>query len=289
MRSRLCFATILVSIALAGAAACSRNAEPLPAPAPAAAPAPAPAAAPEASAAATQPLDAGKVADSQKSIFVPTPPAAPAPRPKAKAQPPAPAAPVAPVPPIAPVITAPPVQIAPAEPVVVSREVTVPAGTVITVELKTAVASDQNTVEDRVSATLDEAVVIDGREVLPVGANVTGVVTQAEKSGRVSGKAKLGIRFEEIRFGGRAYKILASLAFEAESSTGSDIAKGAIGAAAGAIIGGVTGGKKGAIIGGAAGAAGAVILTKGKEVQLAAGSRLRTKLTEPVTVTVSVK
>ena len=55
------------------------------------------------------------------------------------------------------------------------------------------------------------------------------------------------------------------------------------GAGAGAIIGAIVGGGKGAAIGagiGAAGATGAVLTTRGKEVELPAGQALSIKLTQ---------
>jgi hypothetical protein len=179
---------------------------------------------------------------------------------------------------------------APAAPVPaapVTQELSVPAGTSLALTLSTPVSSDTSRVEERVEAKLATAVSVDGHEAFPAGAEVVGIVTEAEGSGRVKGKAHLAIRFEEIRFDGKAYKISASTAFEAESSGKSDLKKGAIGGAAGAIVGGILGGKKGAVIGGAAGAGGTVLATKGKEVELGAGARIHVKLRSAVTVTVA--
>ncbi len=171
----------------------------------------------------------------------------------------------------------------------VSKDVIVPAGTSLALTLTTPLSSDKSRVEERVAAKLTTAVSVDGQEAIPAGADVVGIVTVAEESGRVKGKAHLALRFEEIRFAGKAYKISASTSFEAASSTKSDVKKGAIGGAAGAIVGGLLGGKKGAVIGGVAGAGGTVLATKGKEVELGAGARLHVKLRNPVTVNVTIK
>ncbi len=51
-----------------------------------------------------------------------------------------------------------------------SRVVTVPDGTELTVRLDSAVGSDTSQVNDPVTATLTEAVRVDGAEILPVAA-----------------------------------------------------------------------------------------------------------------------
>ncbi len=159
--------------------------------------------------------------------------------------------------------------------------VVLPAGTEMTVELTQPVASDTSRPEDAVPAVLTEDVRTGGRVVLPAGAEVIGHVVTAQRSGRVKGRARLVLTFDEIRNGGRSYAIQAERwDVTAESSRGRDakIAGGA--AAAGAIIGAITGGKKGAlkggVIGGAAGGA-AVLLTRGNEIELPA--RVARKIT----------
>jgi hypothetical protein len=157
------------------------------------------------------------------------------------------------------------------------------AGTVLPLVLGSTVASNTSHVGDRVVATLAEDVSEDGRVLLPAGTEVMGRVTVAKQSGRVQGRARLVMEFDEVRDGGSSYRIAASpVDVTAESSKGKDakIAGGA--AAAGAVIGAITGGGKGALkgtaIGGAAGGA-AVLATRGVEVELAAGTRVSVKLT----------
>ena len=53
-------------------------------------------------------------------------------------------------------------------------------------------------------------------------------------------------------------------------------------------IGGIAGGGKGAAIGSIVGGTGAVVGTRGKEVRLAAGETVTTKLRAPVTILVAV-
>jgi hypothetical protein len=170
------------------------------------------------------------------------------------------------------------------------REVTVPAGTTLRLDLASSIASDTSRVEDPVRATLREAVVIDGQAVLATGAELTGVVTDAEDSGRVKGRARVAYRFNSLHVGEEQYDIsTAATTHVAEATKGEDATKIGIGAGAGAAIGAILGGgsgaAKGAAIGGAAGT-GAVLATKGKEVRLGPGANVTTSLTAPLTIRV---
>ena len=177
---------------------------------------------------------------------------------------------------------------APAPAVPTYREVTLPAGTSLPLDLKTALASDTSNVEDAVSATLRSAITVDGKQVLPAGTEVVGNVTDVEKSGRVKGRAKIAFRFTSLRHAKERYEISTeSVAREAEATKGSDAKKIAIGAGAGAAVGALLGGgdgaAKGAAIGGAGGT-GVVLATRGKEVRLEPGADVNTKLTAPLTL-----
>jgi hypothetical protein len=81
----------------------------------------------------------------------------------------------------------------------------------------------------------------------------------------------------------------APLSFAGEASKGEDATKIGAGAVGGAIVGGIVGGgsgaAKGAAIGGAAGT-GVVLATRGREVELKAGSDLAATLAEPLTMRV---
>src|SRR4051812_41233751 len=78
------------------------------------------------------------------------------------------------------------------------KEITIPAGTVLPVDLQTAVGSDTSRVEQPVRGTLRRPVYIRGIEVLPAGALVTGHVTRAERPGKVKGRGFIAMRFTEI-------------------------------------------------------------------------------------------
>ncbi len=222
------------------------------------------------------------------------PPAAAAGRASAPATPSAPAAttPAASVAPAAPSVAAvPPAASAPAAPPApVYREFTVPSGTAFAIELRTAVASDTSAVEQSVRGTLRRAVVVDGVEVLPAGAAVSGSVTAVERAGRVKGRARLAMRFTSVTIDDDAVRMsTASIAREAAATKGEDAAKIGIGAGAGAVIGAIAGGRKGAVVGGTVGGAagtGVVLATRGDEVELPVGTALSTTLTQPLVVRV---
>jgi hypothetical protein len=171
------------------------------------------------------------------------------------------------------------------------REVTIPAGTTFNLRLTTPVSSNGSRVEDAVQATLGRAVVVKGATVIPAGAAVTGYVSEAAASGRVKGRARVGVRFTTVRVGDTRYTIRTSaVTREAPGTKKADATKIGIGAGAGAIVGAVAGGKKGAAVGtavGAAGGTGVVLATRGQEVALTRGTVVTARLSEPLTIRIS--
>jgi outer membrane lipoprotein SlyB len=175
------------------------------------------------------------------------------------------------------------------------REVTIPAGTILPVELTTAVASDSSSVEDQVRGTLRAPITVKGIRALPAGTAVLGNVTAVERAARVKGRARVAFRFTSIDPPGDAERISIrtdTIAQTARATKKQDAAKIGGGAVGGAIVGGILGGgdgaAKGAAIGGAAGT-GVVLSTRGKEVRLGPGARLSVRLAAPVTVRVPVR
>jgi hypothetical protein len=170
------------------------------------------------------------------------------------------------------------------------RTVTIPAGTTLSLALQSEVSSKSSAVEDRVNATLRRGIVVDGVTAVPAGATVSGYVTEATRSGRVKGRARVGVRFTSLRAGDGRHDIrTAVISRQARATKKQDAAKIGIGAGAGAVVGAVAGGKKGAAIGsavGGAGGTGVVLATRGEEVTLARGSVVTTRLTAPITVRV---
>ncbi len=184
---------------------------------------------------------------------------------------------------------------APVVPVPVYREVTLPTGTTLPVELRTAVASDTSQVEDQIRGTLSRAVLHDGTQVLPAGTVVAGHVTAAHRAAKVKGRASIGLRFTQIDLAGdngRTSMATATISRMAPATKKKDAAKIGGAAAGGAIIGAILGGgdgaAKGAVIGGGAGT-GVVLATRGEDVRMAAGTALSVTLTAPLVVRVVIR
>jgi hypothetical protein len=180
----------------------------------------------------------------------------------------------------------------PPPPAPTHREVILPEGTTLRLELRSAVASDSSNVEDAVTAVLRQAVVVDGQTVLPAGTAFAGTVTDVERSGRVKGVARVAYRFNAFTYDDERYGVsTAPLVHEAETTKKEDAKKIAIGAGIGAAIGAIAGGgdgaAKGAAIGGAGGT-GVVLGTRGNEVRLGPGADINTRLTAPITVRVKL-
>jgi hypothetical protein len=172
----------------------------------------------------------------------------------------------------------------------VYRELAVPSGTRLPLELLTSVSSASSTVESPVRARVRSDVVIDGVTAIPSGSTLTGVVTEAERAGKVKGRSRLAFRFTEAEIRGTTERLRTNaVVLVGEASTKSDATKIGGGAVAGAVIGGLLGGGKGAAegaaIGGGAGT-GVVLATRGKDVSMASGASVTATLAEPLTLQV---
>jgi hypothetical protein len=171
------------------------------------------------------------------------------------------------------------------------REVTIPAGTVLPIDLETPVGSDISRPEQQVRGRLRRAVTVHGVQVLPAGTEVLGNVTAARRPGRVKGRGYVALRFNELQVPGegRTHITTSTVARMAPATKGKDAIEILAPAAGGAVLGRVLGGKKaareGAVIGGAAGT-GYVLSTRGKEVRLGKGANLNVNLKAPVSVRV---
>ncbi len=174
------------------------------------------------------------------------------------------------------------------------REYSVPAGTELEARLNTAIDSASSRVEDRVEATVTEAVMQGDTVIIPEGSTLRGEITAVEEAGKVKGRASLAVRFRTLTIAGHdePYGVELGMSRLAPATKKEDAAKIGIPAAAGGIIGGILGGKKGAVtgvvIGGGAGTA-VVLTTAGKEIELPAGTVLTMKIDQPVEIRVPLK
>jgi hypothetical protein len=177
-------------------------------------------------------------------------------------------------------------QRAPAYPV--PSQLTLKAGTFVTVRLNQALSSDKSHVGDSFTATLVRPIVVDGVVIAQPGETVGGRVTNAEKAGRVEGVSRLGIQLTDLTLADGQQAPIQSqfLNSSAGTSLGRDV--GAVGGttALGAAVGAAAAGGYGAGLGAAAGAAAStigVLLTRGHATVLYPESVLTFRIVAPVT------
>lgn len=156
-------------------------------------------------------------------------------------------------------------------PAAVASSTTIPDGTVLTVRMIDSIDSDTAAVGDRFRASLDEALVVNGREIAPRGADATVQLAKVAQAGRIAGREEIAIELASVTIDGRETVITSNFAELSSKSKTTQTAKTAGGGAAiGAIIGAIAGGGKGAAIGAGVGAgAGAVYsATRGTSVKV---------------------
>ncbi len=133
----------------------------------------------------------------------------------------------------------------------------IPAGTPLSVRVNEHLNSEETDAGYSFHGVLASPVLVNGKKVVPKGAEVVGEVIKVERSGRLSNPGELHLVLETIQFGGRRYSIATqTVLIKGESHTKSNLEKIGGGTAAGALIGAIAGGGKGAAIGAGVGAAG---------------------------------
>ena len=165
---------------------------------------------------------------------------------------------------------------------------TLVSGTNIVAALQSTVDTGNNHVGDKISLRTLEDVVVNGSTVVPAGATINGEVTHVDPAGRVAGGAELTLRFTELVVsGGMSYAISAvPLRLEGKGDAKESAIEIGGGAVAGGIIGAILGGNnsvaKGAVAGAVVGT-GVAVATKGNQIVLPAGQKIRVTLDGPVT------
>jgi TolA-binding protein len=166
-----------------------------------------------------------------------------------------------------------------------ARRNEVPTGTEIDVRLERELSSSTAQTEDRFTATTMVDLYEGNNVLIPAGSTLRGVVSSVNKATRTDRKGSLTVAFDQITIRGRSYPLRGTVtqALESEGIKGEATKIGA-GAGVGAIIGGILGGAKGALLGVLIGGGGTIAATEGKDVSLPAGSVLRVRLDQPLSV-----
>jgi hypothetical protein len=169
---------------------------------------------------------------------------------------------------------------------------TLAAGTPVTVRLNSAIGSKVSASGQIFSGTLTHAIVIDGQTIVPANTEFSGKVIEAVPAGHLSGGASLRIALTAFTLNGTEHAIRTTSVARMSEGKGKrtvEITGGA--AAVGALVGALVHRGKGAAIGAAlgagAGVAGSAVTGSDRDIVLPAQSSVTFKLVQPLTVTKS--
>jgi hypothetical protein len=172
-----------------------------------------------------------------------------------------------------------------------SHTYTLLAGTTFTGTLQQTLNSGKNHVGDPFTLHTVLAKTVDGATVVPAGSKIHGHLSYVDGAGRVAGGAKLTLRFDSIELAdGTTHTISATpLRLEGKGDAKESAIEIGGGAVAGGILGGVLGHgsgdvAKGAAVGAAVGT-GVAVATKGDQIVLGPGQRVKVTLDAPLRVT----
>ncbi len=181
-----------------------------------------------------------------------------------------------------------------------------PTGTAVKMKLETTLATFSSKAGDPFSARVTEAVVMDGKTVIPIGTTVEGRVTKTNETRRIAGKPTIAIFPENLILpNGDRFMLNATLVdtnarhgtdvntegqFKGAGHDGKDLTEIGMGTGGGMLIGGLAGGGKGFLIGGAVGATLTVShwLGKHRSAMLPAGTEMVMELSRPMTMTTAI-
>lgn len=171
-----------------------------------------------------------------------------------------------------------------------SHTYTLPAGTSFTGSLQNTLNSGKSHVGDPFRLRTVLAKHVDGQMAVPAGSTIKGHVSYVDGAGRVAGGAKLSLRFDEIELpDGTSYPISAApLRLEGKGDAKESALEIGGGAVAGGILGGILGHGSGDVAKGAAVGAvvgtGVAVATKGDQIVLGTGQKIRVTLDAPLRV-----
>jgi hypothetical protein len=187
-----------------------------------------------------------------------------------------------------------------------SDRVTIPSGTKFKTRLETPISSKLSEVGDTVIVTLLEPLRIDAEHVLPRGTEMTGKVTFVKRAGKVKGRAEVYAAITEMTTSYGSEPIAVSIdaaddvandekirsdeegKLKSNKDLGDDLDDALKGASVGSLgstpVAIATGSVGASIAGPAAGAVAGLLLGRGKEIRLAAGTVFRMKFDKDLTL-----
>jgi len=170
----------------------------------------------------------------------------------------------------------------------------VAAGTSLALSAGQRVCTNSNTVGDRFTASLAEAVTASNGVVIPAGATAVLQVTSLQASKQAGQNMGIGLAVQTISYGGKSYpvdgQVVSAQTERVASADNSSTGKVVGGAILGGILGNIFGGRskaKGTIIGAAGGAAAGAVLahqTQKYDACIPAGGRIAVRLNAPMSV-----
>jgi hypothetical protein len=185
---------------------------------------------------------------------------------------------------------------------VAQNSVSLPAGTTLKVKLLQTLTTSSKS-GDNFSGRVTEAVMIDGKPVVPIGATVQGRVINANEPRRISGKPTITIFPDTLVMpNGDFFTLNATLEntdlfngtsvnsegqFKGKGYDNKDLIEMGAGTGGGMLVGGLIGGGKGVLIGGVVGASVTVThwLIKKNSATLPSGTELTMELSRPMALT----
>jgi hypothetical protein len=177
---------------------------------------------------------------------------------------------------------------------------TIPAGIPLKMKLESTLSTFSSKSGDPFSGRVTEAVILDGKTLIPIGATIQGRVTKVDEPRRIAGKPTIGLFPEALimpngeRFMlnapvvdtnlGRGTDVNTEGQFKGDGHDGKDLTEIGFGTGGGMLVGGLIGGGKGLLIGGTIGATATVAhwLGRRRSAALPSGTELLLELNRPL-------
>jgi hypothetical protein len=177
-----------------------------------------------------------------------------------------------------------------------------PAGTVVKIKLETPISTRTNIAGNRFSGRVTEAVALNGRTIIPVGAALEGRIARADDHRRIRGTPTIDLRPETVIMpGGNRFSLNAVIVdtsarpevdvndegrLKGRGHDRGDWIEMGVMSGGGAIVGGAIGGAEGTLIGAGVGATASLVhwLVKNRSADLPAGTEIVMELSRPMSL-----